>query len=109
MSLIAELRQVLYDLPLASKPSRKVVAHFCEHDGIRIEFTRARTTWYALTPSSAKPWWMILEPLIGSRGQAMDNAIDSKLNPAVAADDATGSENNKTKNDAKAVEVLEDA
>ena len=105
MSLIAELRQVLYDLPLASKPSRKVVAHFCEHDGIRIEFTRARTTWYALTPSSAKPWWMILEPLIGSRDQAMD----SKLNPAVAADDATDSENNKTKNDAKAVEVLEDA
>jgi len=67
MSLIAELRQALYDLPLASKPSRKVVAHFCEHDGIHIEFTRARTTWHAMAPSAVKPWWLILEPMKNPR------------------------------------------
>lgn len=63
MSFTAELRQVLYDLPLARKPSRDEVAHFCEHDGIRLNFSRARTTWQALTPSAIKPWWMILDPM----------------------------------------------
>lgn len=107
MSLIAELRQALYDLPLASKPSRKVIAHFCEHDGIRIEFTRARTTWHAITPSAVKPWWITLEPLIGSRQQ---NAIKQKLNAGAAINTPANetTKNNKTKND-KAVEVLEDA
>jgi hypothetical protein len=98
MSLIAELRQALYDLPLASKPSRKVVAHFCEHDGIRIEFTRARTTWHAMSPSAVKPWWMILEPLI-DRHRSTDEHTNN--NPSDKTDT-----NDKKK---KAVEVLEDA
>lgn len=70
MSLIAELRQALYDLPLAGKPDRRVIAHFCEHDGIRIRFTRARTTWHAMAPSAVKPWWITLEPLIGRQRRA---------------------------------------
>ena len=64
MSLIAELRQAFYDLPLASKPGRNVVAHFCEHEGIRLMFTRARTTWHAVVPATIKPWWLVLDPLI---------------------------------------------
>jgi len=63
MSFIAELKQALYDLPLARKPGRDEVAHFCEHHGIRRRFIRARTTWKAITPSAVKPWWMILDPM----------------------------------------------
>ena len=63
MSLLAELKQALYDLPLTQEPGRDKIAHFCEHNGIRRSFTRARTTWQALAPSAIKPWWMILEPL----------------------------------------------
>ncbi len=94
MSLIAELKQVLYDLPLANKPSRTEVAHFCEHDGIHIEFTRARTTWHAMAPSAVKPWWMIIEPI-----------MNKETNPG--SDD---SDPNKTNNKKQsAVEVYEDA
>ncbi len=64
MGIMAEIRQIFYDLPLSGEPGRDVVAHFCEHDGIRIEFQRARTSWYALTPSSMKPWWLVLDPII---------------------------------------------
>lgn len=63
MSFTAELMQAIYDLPLARKPGRDEVAHFCEHQGIKRIFTRARTTWQALTPSAVKPWWMILDPM----------------------------------------------
>jgi phosphoglycolate phosphatase-like HAD superfamily hydrolase len=63
MSLLAELRQAMYDLPFARKPGRDEVAHFCEHHGIRRRFIRVRTTWQALTPSAIKPWWMILNPM----------------------------------------------
>ena len=65
VSLIDELNQILSDLPFNKhQPSRKDVAHFCEHDGICIRYTRARTTWRALTPSAFKPWWLFLEPVI---------------------------------------------
>ena len=63
MSFIAELKQAIYDLPMTHKPGRDEVAHFCKHHDIRICFTRARTTWLALTPSTIRPWWLILEPL----------------------------------------------
>ena len=64
MSLIDELNQVIHDLPFNKhQPSRNDVAHFCEHDGIYIRFTRARTTWHALAPCALKPWWLFLEPL----------------------------------------------
>jgi len=63
MGLYAELKEAIYDLPLARKPGRDEVAHFCEHHGIRRRFTRARTTWQAITPSTIKPWWIILNPM----------------------------------------------
>jgi hypothetical protein len=63
MSFIAELKQAIYDLPMIHKPGRDEIAHFCEHHGIRVCFTRARTTWQVLAPSAIRPWWLILEPL----------------------------------------------
>ena len=59
-----ELNQIIYDL-LFNKPklSRNEIAHFCEHDGICINFTRARATWHALAPCALKPWWLFLQPL----------------------------------------------
>ncbi len=63
MGLLAELKEAIYDLPLARKPGRDEVAHFCEHHGIRRRFVRARTTWQALTPSTVRPWWIILNPI----------------------------------------------
>ena len=65
MSLIDELNQILSDLPFNKhQASRKDIAHFCEHDGICIRYTPARTTWRALTPCAFKPWWLFLEPVI---------------------------------------------
>ena len=65
VSLIDELNQIISDLPFNKhQPSRKDVAHFCEHDGICIRYTPARTTWHALTPCAFKPWWLFLEPVI---------------------------------------------
>lgn len=99
MSLIAELKQALYDLPLANKPDRKQVAHFCEHDGLCIRFTRARTLWHAVTPSAIKPWWIFLEPLRnesdGSKRREYENNSDQDTN-----------HNNKNEN---ALEVEENA
>ncbi len=74
MSLKDELDQVINDLPFSRSflekltgkkhhPERESVAHFCEHYGIYIYFTRARTTWSARVPSAIKPWWLFLEPL----------------------------------------------
>ena len=64
MNFRTELKQIIYDLPFGKiKPSRQEVAHFCEHKGISIQFSRARTTWRALLPSALKPWWLILEPI----------------------------------------------
>ena len=42
---------------------RKEFVHFCEHDGIYIHFTKARSTWHALAPCALKPWWLFLRPL----------------------------------------------
>lgn len=59
-----ELNEILLDLPFNKhQPSQSEIAHFCEHDGICIHFTRARTTWHALAPCALKPWWLFLEPL----------------------------------------------
>ena len=63
MSLKAELKQVFYDLQILKEPGRDEVAHFCQHDGVRIWFSRTRTTWRSIGPSAIKPWWMILEPI----------------------------------------------
>jgi len=64
MNFRTELKQIIYDLPFGKiQPSREEVAHFCEHYGISIQFSRARTTWRALLPSTLKPWWLTLEPI----------------------------------------------
>ncbi len=88
MSLRAELKQILYDLVLTSEPGRDEIAYFCRHQGIKICFTRARTTWHSLGPSAIKPWWMILEPL-----RTLSGTTDSR-------------DNNKN---IKAIEVIENA
>lgn len=83
MSLLAELRQAIYDLPLARKPGRDEVAHFCEHQGIRRRFTRVRTTWQALTPSAVRPWWIILDPMKHSTHNTDTNNKSSDNNKIV--------------------------
>jgi len=75
MSLKAELMQIFYDLALTNEPGRDEIAHFCRHDGIKVCFTRARTTWQSLGPAAIKPWWMILEPL-----RTLSNTSDSLNN-----------------------------
>jgi hypothetical protein len=79
MSLLAELKQAIYDLPMMREPGRDKIAHFCEHNGIRRSFSRARTTWQALAPSAIKPWWMILEPL-KKQSRNTDNKNSSNTN-----------------------------
>jgi len=67
-----ELNQVLRDLPFnRHKPDRSEIAHFCEHDGICINFTPARTTWHALAPCALKPWWLFLQPRCKNRTKHM--------------------------------------
>jgi hypothetical protein len=80
MSLKAELRQIFYDLSLTNEPGRDEYAHFCRHEGIRISFTRARTTWHSLGPSAIKTWWIILEPLrtLSASGNSLDNNKNNK-------------------------------
>ena len=67
MSLRSELAQILFDLFGQDSLGRAEIAHFCAHDGIRIGFTRARTTWLSSTPSGIRPWCIVLEPLRGQR------------------------------------------
>jgi hypothetical protein len=82
MSFKAELKQMFYDLSLTSEPGRDEYAHFCQHEGIRISFTRARTTWHSLGPSAIKPWWMILEPL-RTLSATSDSPDKNKNNEAI--------------------------
>jgi hypothetical protein len=82
MSLKAELKQIFYDLEIFSEPGRDEIAHFCRHDGIRVCFSRARTTWHSLGPSAIKPWWMILEPL-RTLSQTKDRLKHNKNNKAI--------------------------
>ena len=59
-----ELNHVISNLTFNDRQTKQNdVAHFCEHDGIYIRFTRARTTWHALAPCALKPWWLFLKPL----------------------------------------------
>ncbi len=68
MSLIDEWKQAVYDLPFNKhQPDRNEVAHFCEHRGIRIRFSRARTTWHVRAPRAIRPWWLFLEPVRSRR------------------------------------------
>ncbi len=64
MILLNELNHVIHSLPFNQQQTgRKTTAHFCEHDGICISFTRARSTWHALAPCALRPWWLFLTPL----------------------------------------------
>ena len=57
------LNKVFNDLPFHKhQANRDEMAHFCEHDGICICFTQARSTWHALAPCALKPWWLFLKP-----------------------------------------------
>ena len=60
---LEELNKVINDLPSFNKlkTNRNEFAHFCEHDGIFIHFTRARATWRAQAPCALKPWWLSLK------------------------------------------------
>jgi len=76
-----ELNKVIYDLPF-NKPhtDRNEVAHFCEHDGVFIRFTRARSTWLALAPCALKPWWLFLEPLRISKKKSKQHELTQQEN-----------------------------
>lgn len=57
-----ELNKVIDDLPFSRHQIKQNnIAQFCEHDGIFIQFTQARTTWHALAPCALKPWWLFLK------------------------------------------------
>jgi hypothetical protein len=59
--------------------NRDEVAHFCEHDGIRIQFTRASTTWQAHAPCALKPWWLFLRPLKKSFSNESSNEVRDEI------------------------------
>lgn len=105
MSLIDELNQVIYDLPFNKHQiKRSEIAHFCEHDGICISFTRARTTWHALAPCAVKPWWLFLEPLRRNLEKEMlDKLMPEKNNQVQNKDTSTTKIRNKD------TEVIENA
>ena len=81
------------------KANRKEVAHFCEHDGICIRFTRAKEAWHALAPCALKPWWLSLKP------QRKD-----KNNEKTLQNNMTQQQENKitTKNAAENAELIEE-
>ncbi len=63
-----EFEQAMHDLSFNQhQTTNSKVALFCEHDGIFIRFTRARTTWQALATCALKPWWLVLKPLRKNR------------------------------------------
>ena len=80
MSMIDELNKVIYNLPFnRHQTNRSEVAHFCEHDGVSIRFTRARTTWHALAPCALKPWWLFLNPLLKNKRTMKNTAENAKI------------------------------
>lgn len=80
MSLLTELKQVIYEFPLTAdiKARRKKIAHFCEHNGICTEFTPARSTWQALAPLAIRPWWLKLNTIRSTK--ATRNNTNNKKN-----------------------------
>jgi len=82
MSFKAELKQIFYDLEIINEPGRDEIAHFCRHEGIRVWFSRTRTTWHSIGPSAIKPWWMILEPL-RTLSHTSDSLDKNKNNKAI--------------------------
>lgn len=116
MSFIDELNQVIYDLPFKKHQVRREnIAHFCEHDGICISFTRARTTWHALAPCALKPWWLFLNPLRREEHRNLKGNSSNELQPQ--QDTQQNSNKNKITTDAavdaakkiESIEVIENA
>lgn len=95
---LEELNKVLNDLPFNKhQTNRDEIAHFCEHDGIHISFTRASSTWLAQTPCAFKPWWLSLQPIRQNIEEASpSNTMQQQENKIT------------TKNAAKKAEILED-
>lgn len=61
---LEELNKVIHDLSFHKhQTNRNEIAHFCEHDGIRLRFTPAGTEWLAQTPCAFKPWSLTLKPM----------------------------------------------
>lgn len=78
-----ELNQALRDLAFNKhQTSRNDIAHFCEHDGICINFTPARSTWHALAPCALKPWWLFLQPLRSKTKIDMHNQTTQETDKA---------------------------
>jgi hypothetical protein len=76
---LEELNKVINDLSFNKhQTNRNEVAHFCEHDGIFIRFTRARATWHALAPCALKPWWLSLKPIRKKSENDSHNKITTK-------------------------------
>ncbi len=73
-----ELNRVFNELPFHKhQTKRNDMAHFCEHDGICICFTQARSTWHALAPCAIKPWWLFLNPLRHKRRNNKNKTINA--------------------------------
>jgi len=96
-------------------------AHFCEHDGISIRFTRARATWHAMAPCALKPWWLFLKAKKQSQdlstkkddGKKTASRVDSKhaKNNTCLNNEQTDIQNKNIKNAgmAEIIEVTENA
>jgi hypothetical protein len=85
-----ELNQTLRDLAFNKhQTSRNDIAHFCEHDGICINFTPVRTTWHALAPCAIKPWWLFLQPLRNKIQIVMHNQTTQETNKETTAQKIT--------------------
>jgi hypothetical protein len=96
-----ELNRALRDLTFKKdQASRNAIAHFCEHDGICINFTPVRATWHALAPCALKPWWVFLQPLRNKTQVDMHNQITQETNKAtnIETDKETTAQKITTKN-----------
>jgi len=107
---LEELNRALRDLAFNKHQiSRNDIAHFCEHDGICINFTPVRTTWHALAPCAIKPWWLFLQPLRNKTQLDMYNQTTQEKNKAtnIETDKETTAQKITTKN--ADIEVTENA
>ncbi|NOR42395.1 MAG: hypothetical protein GQ572_03595 [Gammaproteobacteria bacterium] len=78
---LEEISKVISDLSFNKhQTNRDEVAHFCEHDGIFIRFTRARETWHALAPCALKPWRLSLKPIRKNTKEILQNDITQQEN-----------------------------
>lgn len=77
MDVIKELRLVIYGLKMRAIRERRT--HFCQHHGIYIYFERARSNWYALLPSTVRPWHLHLRTVRRKNKDQMNKKNTIKL------------------------------